>query len=387
MVKLNRRQLLLAGLMTGGATALMVESLQRQRNEALQAIAVAQMDTDTLLETAFHQEVIGLNQLRGIQAAIEPANPTVAYEREMSKRLIIGNKLTTQQYIYGKVDPTYDGSIAALPLYDDRFARYTQIASFKGLEDENIEEVTITRPTHGPLHQVRSQFYRNLAHSKSQVEDTIQEVVKLRRNVPVYYGFVLESDEHALVIFRGTQRQAEWINNITALHEDYRHETTQKTYGRVHAGFHAKYHELTHPTPLEIIRRLPPSKPCYISGHSLGGALATLTAIDAALHLPEHRPQLRLYTYASPRVGNVEFVNAYHQLVPNSYRIVNLADAVPLMPPRQLEGIYVHVGQKWSFLSQNEDVLPNHQIDTYRQAIEQEAEQQAIDAYVNLRVI
>jgi hypothetical protein len=56
--------------------------------------------------------------------------------------------------------------------------------------------------------------------------------------------------------------------------------------------------------------------------------------------------------------------------------VANLADAFTLMPPTLSRvGTYVHVGQEWSFLSQNNDFLPNHVVDTYRQAINGEQEQ------------
>ncbi|MBF2078242.1 MAG: hypothetical protein IGR76_06905 [Synechococcales cyanobacterium T60_A2020_003] len=115
--------------------------------------------------------------------------------------------------------------------------------------------------------------------------------------------------------------------------------------------------------------------------------MAILAALDAALQIPNLKPQLRLYTYANPRVGNIDFVNAYHQHLPNSYRIVNLADTVPLVPPSKLNGVYAHIGQKWAFLSQNDDLLPNHQIDTYRHAIDQSAEQQATNTYTDLKLL
>ena len=53
---------------------------------------------------------------------------------------------------------------------------------------------------------------------------------------------------------------------------------------------------------------------------------------------------------------------------------MNLADAIPLMPPTQAVGTYLHVGQEWSFLSQKGDFMPNHVVDTYQAAIAREVE-------------
>lgn len=66
-------------------------------------------------------------------------------------------------------------------------------------------------------------------------------------------------------------------------------------------------------------------------------------------------------------------------MIPNSYRIVNLSDSVPLVPPIKIENYYTtanyaHVGQKWFFSTQFGDILLNHVVDTYRMAIELEQE-------------
>lgn len=392
MVNLNRRQLLLTGLATGVASTLTVDVVRRhnaqKRTQALEAIAEAQLDTDNMLEAAFQQENASLEELRTIRASVTPLVPPVPYDRAMSKLLILCNKLTTQQYIKGKVDPSYDGSIDSLPTYGDRLNAYTQVVSFKGTEAESVEQVEITRPANVPLTEVEKDMQARMGEIENSLEDTIQEVVKLKRTIPVYYGFVLESEEHSLVLFRGTQRRAEWLENITALLEDYTNPALNSPMGQVHTGFHQVYKSLVDPLPLEVFRKLDPAKPCYVSGHSLGGAIAILAALDAALQIPQLQPQLRLYTYANPRVGNIDFVNAYHQRLPNNYRIVNLADTVPLVPPTKLNGVYAHVGQKWAFLSQNDDLLPNHQIDIYRHAIDQSAEQQAVDTtYTDLKLL
>lgn len=48
-----------------------------------------------------------------------------------------------------------------------------------------------------------------------------------------------------------------------------------------------------------------PDKPLYVIGHSLGGAMATIAAVDLRVKL--RLPDVRLYTFGSPRVGNEIF--------------------------------------------------------------------------------
>jgi predicted lipase len=67
-----------------------------------------------------------------------------------------------------------------------------------------------------------------------------------------------------------------------------------------------------------------------ICGHSLGGALATLLALDVAANTIFKNPTI--YTYASPRTGDALFARTYNQVLPNTYRIANRVDMVPKLP-------------------------------------------------------
>jgi predicted lipase len=68
-----------------------------------------------------------------------------------------------------------------------------------------------------------------------------------------------------------------------------------------------------------------------VTGHSLGAALATLyvakNANDQQLRIS------RVYTFASPLVGNYEFAEAYNALGIETWRIANFWDWVPHLPP------------------------------------------------------
>ncbi|TVQ13865.1 MAG: lipase family protein [Leptolyngbya sp. DLM2.Bin27] len=164
------------------------------------------------------------------------------------------------------------------------------------------------------------------------------------------------------------------MGNIYAVQQPYLDPATGESLGRIHTGFRRIADSIINPLAVDAVRQINPKKPCYVSGHSLGAALATVLALDMALAVPELRPQLQVYVYASPRVGNPEFARSYAQILPNSYRITNLADPIPTMPPTRLRAEFVHVGEEWAFLSQGGDILPNHIVDTYRRAVNAEAE-------------
>ncbi|MDV7339092.1 lipase family protein [Terasakiella sp. A23] len=65
--------------------------------------------------------------------------------------------------------------------------------------------------------------------------------------------------------------------------------------------------------------------PLYITGHSLGGALAVV-----ATHSLPSENIAACYTFGGPRVGNMQFGQ---MIRPPVYRFINAADIVPRLPP------------------------------------------------------
>ena len=94
----------------------------------------------------------------------------------------------------------------------------------------------------------------------------------------------------------------------------------------------------------------------FVTGHSLGGALATLFACELSRRsasgsraVGRDPLTVTMYNFGSPRVGDGVFCDAYNALVPDSVRVVNRADLVPTLPAllgyRHVErGVRVSVG-------------------------------------------
>ncbi len=66
-----------------------------------------------------------------------------------------------------------------------------------------------------------------------------------------------------------------------------------------------------------------------VTGHSLGGALATLAAHALVTKFPELAPRAAVYTYGAPRVGNRAFALEFDALVPDCFALINDQDPVP----------------------------------------------------------
>ncbi|KAM4058921.1 lipase (class 3) domain-containing protein [Hirsutella rhossiliensis] len=70
--------------------------------------------------------------------------------------------------------------------------------------------------------------------------------------------------------------------------------------------------------------------PVVVTGHSLGGAAATI----AAAHLRYRGLPVEAYTYGAPRAGNIPFANfASSRLNGTTYRVTHDADTIALVPP------------------------------------------------------
>jgi hypothetical protein len=104
--------------------------------------------------------------------------------------------------------------------------------------------------------------------------------------------------------------------------------------GRVHAGFLKAFQDVSDGLDAIVSARAPGQK-LWLSGHSLGGALATL----AAAHLGAAVVQ-GLSTYGCPRVGNAAFATALPRRLYD--RFVHRDDWVATVPPEILG--YVHAG-------------------------------------------
>jgi predicted lipase len=147
-----------------------------------------------------------------------------------------------------------------------------------------------------------------------------------------------------VIAIRGTEGILEWVHDA-----EFNRVTCPFLAGAGYTedGFTAMYNSLGtsvaagSPSVVSALETLPFKQPVgsvTICGHSLGGALATLMALDLAANSSFKPPTV--YTYASPRAGDSLFVSTYNQLVPDSYRIANRVDLVPKLP---LPPAYDHV--------------------------------------------
>ena len=77
-----------------------------------------------------------------------------------------------------------------------------------------------------------------------------------------------------------------------------------------------------------------PSASILVTGHSLGGALATLAALHLKGKLSNFKNAFHFYTFGSPRVGNFFFSNHLNTVFSNGAysRVTHYDDPVPHLP-------------------------------------------------------
>jgi triacylglycerol lipase len=149
-------------------------------------------------------------------------------------------------------------------------------------------------------------------------------------------GFVARQDNNVFVTFRGTEpiNADDWLSDVNY----HQRKLLPSVSGLIHGGFTLAIEEVMQPmidVVAEFMRRDTPR--LFITGHSLGGALAVLAA--AVLQFEAHRSVTAVYTYGQPRVGNEEFSTAFNSALGSvTFRHVNDLDIVPHLPPTQLPG-------------------------------------------------
>ncbi|MDJ0589703.1 MAG: lipase family protein [Pleurocapsa sp. MO_226.B13] len=377
IVKFPRRQLGFALLGIGVTGRLILEYLRVRGVNKQAGLTDRDLAEDiNIVDAAYASEVNWEKEIakrKTILASDNITPPTQPYNREISKRLIQFCKLGVQQYKTARSNSNYDGNIEVLPAYSEDLKGYTQLTNFT-IEEEIIENLFPDRNAPIPSSTVNNitRVDETIQEVEFRLQDRVRTILSKRNRIRVYSGILLASNENNVLVFRGTQTQAEWLKNLNANQKQYINPTGEVR-GAVHEGFFQLTNDLS-PAISDAVQQLDPTIPFYITGHSLGAAVATLAALEIAQKVPQLKDQIQLYTYAGPRVCSPTLAKFHSQLIPNSYRIVNLGDTVPLVPPVTIGKSYVHIGQEWSFLAQFGDVLLNHVVDTYIAAMEQEAE-------------
>lgn len=159
------------------------------------------------------------------------------------------------------------------------------------------------------------------------------ELIKtFNNNATDTQAFLAKNDKFAVLAFRGTE-----VTKFEDVKIDAMASTVSVLQGKVHAGFRVAYESVAKDIEESVLQLK--GMPLYITGHSLGAALATV-----ATQTLEHNPHIReliaaCYTFGSPRVGNSHYDIEFKSPI---YRVVNTTDIVTVIPLLAMG--YIHIG-------------------------------------------
>lgn len=147
---------------------------------------------------------------------------------------------------------------------------------------------------------------------------------------------VFANDRDIVAAFRGSSALEDWFTNFQAVTDP-----GPLTKTKAHEGFQ----DALFPAVLAISNAIDEfrttNQNIWITGHSLGGALCSLYA---GMLVENGYPVYGVYTFASPRAGNVKFASQLDTAIPGPhYRVVNAGDFVPHVPP---EPFFSHAGKR-----------------------------------------
>lgn len=164
-------------------------------------------------------------------------------------------------------------------------------------------------------------------------------------------AFIFRKKQHIVLVFRGSQQSADWGTNFKFRMKQFAIVQTQQEAaiptGEVHRGFQDAWQSVEKRVVYQLKQWWTPTTQLWVTGHSLGGALAALAATSLEY---QGFKVAGLYTFGQPRVGDWAFtrqVNA--QMGDRMFRYVNNNDVVPMIPPQFNPAnpgrLYGHMGQ------------------------------------------
>jgi len=160
--------------------------------------------------------------------------------------------------------------------------------------------------------KIAATTYEDPKDSRQKFKDQGYEIVEFF-DIKDAQGYLLKNSNEYVLSFRGTQSKGDVLADLKARMK------TESAGGSVHRGFKGELDKLWP----SIEKSLNKIDCLYITGHSLGAAMATIAASRI------QKKVLALITFGSPRVGTKEFVNSLNVA---HYRVQNNCDDVTKVP-------------------------------------------------------
>ena len=194
------------------------------------------------------------------------------------------------------------------------------------------------------------------------------------------FGFVAANlaSGNVFVTFRGTVTLEDWLSDLTF-------PQVAHPWGQTEQGFSDVYKQCSADAQAAVKSAGAPN--VFVTGHSLGAALATLATAD--LVNSGVAAKAGMYSFAGPPVGDLAFAAEFNRRVAAGWRVVNTEDLVTTVPlatpelfasgvPHSPLGMvltlardlnYEHVGTAVCFTTHNGTIPANHAMQVYINAL------------------
>ena len=171
----------------------------------------------------------------------------------------------------------------------------------------------------------------------------------LYKNPKTDTQFVFKKKDNCIYIsFRGTESFKDVMIDTSISKQTIAYDNSTSPI-RVHKGFYDAYLSVRQVVLDLVGKNYEFGDKFFISGHSLGGALALICALDIKYHFDFiDENELFVVTLGQPRVGNESFCNSTNRRLPNYFRFRNGNDIVPTFPKFGYEhcGKLIEIGDK-----------------------------------------
>ncbi|MET3729342.1 triacylglycerol lipase [Fictibacillus halophilus] len=178
------------------------------------------------------------------------------------------------------------------------------------------------------------------------------------------FGFIAESEDSLVVAFRGTKTMDNVSSYLDISQIPYTYVSNS---GLTHRGITKIYSTFRNALLADINHLYSDDKKLLVTGHSLGGSLAALFTLDAAVNTNFKNPIL--YSFASLPIADEGFTKKFYEEVKNSIRVVNVHDAISnCMTPLFFKNkplLNLPVGQEYQLNFKNRRYIQNHRILCY----------------------
>lgn len=182
--------------------------------------------------------------------------------------------------------------------------------------------------------------YHCLLHPLTTRGTLISSIIHNNQTDTTVYLAINPTHSEIILSFKGTRDLQQWIQDLKIWTVKQRIEGIEGA--EIHAGFNECFRSVADETYKELmkLKEKYPEYEVHVTGHSLGGALATLQAFELEYVHGIHVDQV--FTFGCPRVGNAAFAAAYGKYVTGqTWRQTHDHDPVPHLPPTSFQ--YSHV--------------------------------------------